>query len=110
MTNETNNSWAEYSKLVLKELETLAKNIENLKNDIIDLKNDFVKIDNKLSKVDDLYNWKKRVDDIVSPTQLEHVIQDVQDLKTFKVRALTIIIVIQFVLGIVVVLSKFINQ
>lgn len=109
MTNETNNTWGEYSKLVLKELETLAKNIENLKDDITELKGDFVKIDNKLSKVDDLYNWKKRVDEIVSPTQLSHVVQDVHDLKNFKVRALTIVIVMQFVLAVIVAISKFIQ-
>jgi predicted nuclease with TOPRIM domain len=108
MSNETN-TWGEYSKLVLKELETLARNIETLKEEIIELKNDFVRIDNRLSKVDDLYNWKKRVDDIVSPIQLNNLVDEVQDLKAFKIKAITIFFVIQFIMSVAVLLLRFIQ-
>ena len=38
MSDNQSNSWNEYSKLVLKELETLAVGISNLGSDIQDLK------------------------------------------------------------------------
>ena len=39
-----NNGWGEYSRLVLKELETLAKGIEGLKAQIGDLKQEIAEL------------------------------------------------------------------
>ena len=58
MTGE-NNGWGEYSRLVLKELETLAKGIEGLKNQIGDLKSEIAELKAKEDKVKELSNVGK---------------------------------------------------
>ena len=54
------NGWGEYSKLVLKELETLAKSIEGLRTELQDMKQELAAIRAKEDKVDELRAWKKR--------------------------------------------------
>ena len=53
MTGE-NNGWGEYSRLVLKELETLAAGIEALKVQMGDLKSEIAELKAKEDKVKEL--------------------------------------------------------
>ena len=46
------NGWNEYSKLVLKELETLADGVEALKKELQEVRRDIAKIETRESKVD----------------------------------------------------------
>ena len=103
------NGWGEYSKLVLKELETLASGIEFLRSELHDVKQELAALRAKENKVDELREWKNKVDDIVSPTQLKALVGDVQDLKMFKTKAVTIFAVIQFLMALAVMVSRFVE-
>ena len=93
------NGWNEYSKLVLKELESLSSGIENLKAEIQDIKQEMVETRVKEDRVDDLRAWKDKVDEVVSPTQLKELVEKVDSLNTFKVKAIGVFIAVQFMMG-----------
>ena len=94
--NDTQNGWNEYSRLVLTELESLADNMDSLKAEFQDVKQEIAKLQVKEDKVDELRAWKEKIDDVSSPTQLKELINQVEDLKSFKIRSITIFAVIQF--------------
>ncbi len=93
---EDNNGWSEYSRLVLKELETLATSITALNSEIQELKQEIARMREREDRVDDLKAWKEKVDEVVSPTQLKELMDEVQDLKGFKTKAVTVFAVVQF--------------
>ena len=90
------NGWSEYSRLVLKELETLASSIQSLNVEIQDLKQEIARMREREDRVDELRAWKEKVDEIASPTQMQNLVKDVDDLKMFKTKAITIFAVVQF--------------
>ena len=106
MTSNIENGWAEYSKLVLKELETLADGIQKLQTQLIEIKQEVAEMRAKEDRVQQLVQWKDRVDEIASPTQLQAVKDDVENLKLFKTKAVTIFMVVQFAMGIALALLK----
>jgi hypothetical protein len=106
MTSNNENGWAEYSKLVLKELETLADGIQKLQTQLIEIKQEVAEMRAKEDRVQQLVQWKDRVDEIASPTQLQAVKDDVENLKLFKTKAVTIFMVVQFAMGIALALLK----
>ncbi len=59
------NGWNEYSRLVLKELETLADGIEGLRSEIQEVKQEIALQKVKEDKVSELKAWKERVDEVV---------------------------------------------
>ena len=91
------NGWNEYSRLVLKELGTLSQGISNLNSEIQDIKKEIAMIKDREDKVDELKAWKEKIDDVISPTQFRELVKEVHDLKQFKTRAITIFLVIQFI-------------
>ena len=90
------NGWSEYSRLVLKELETLATSITALNAEIQDLKQEIARMREREDRVDELRAWKDKVDEVASPTQLQTKFNEVEDLKQFKTKAITIFAVVQF--------------
>ena len=106
MTSE--NGWAEYSKLVLKELETLALGIKELNDSMNEMKREITEIRAREDKVQELVKWKERVDEVASPTQLEKLKDEVEELKLFRTKAVTIFAVIQFVMAVAVFAQRFI--
>ena len=100
------NGWNEYSKLVLKELETLAKSIESLREELQGMKQELTKVQVREDKIDELKEWKSRIDEVVSPGQLENIANDIDDLKLFKTKAVTIFAVIQFLMAAAIAMSK----
>jgi len=62
------NGWAEYSRLVLKELETLATGIEALRSELQDVKQELAKMQVREDKVDELKTWKEKIDEVASPS------------------------------------------
>ena len=108
MGSDSQNGWNEYSRLVLKELETLAEGIEGLRGEMQELKQDLALQKVKEDKVEDLRSWKERVDEIASPTQLKSLVDEVESLKAFKTKAITAFVVVQFLMGLVVWVMKFI--
>ena len=100
------NGWGEYSKLVLKELETLASGIEGLRAEISDLKQQLVEMKAKEDRVEDLREWKAKIDEIASPSQLRELTNEVESLKLFKTKAVTIFMVVQGLMAGAIALSK----
>ena len=96
MNDRNQNGWNEYSRLVLKELETLGDGIESLKDEIQHVKQELTKMQAKEDKVDELRAWKDKVDEVASPSQLKELVTQIEDLKLFKTKAITIFTVVQF--------------
>ena len=90
------NSW---TNLVLQQLETLAGGIEGLRSELQDMKTQLIERKAKEDRVQDLKSWKEKIDDVASPTQLRSALQDVEDLKTFKTKAVTIFTGVQVLMG-----------
>lgn len=95
------NNWNEYSRLVLKELETLAVGISNLNLEIQDVKKEIALIKDREDKVDKLQDWKDRVSEIVSPSQLDSMIKEIKELKEYKSKSMAIFAVVQFLMGLI---------
>jgi predicted nuclease with TOPRIM domain len=93
------NGWNEYSRLVLQELERLSDNINDLKGDLQEVRQELVTLQAKEDKVEELRAWKEKIDDVASPTQLKELVNEVDSLRTFKTKAVTAFIVIQFLMA-----------
>jgi len=104
---EENNGWSEYSRLVLKELETLASSIQSLNGEIQELKQEIARMREREDRVDDLKVWKEKVDEVASPSQLQTALKEIEDLKLFKTKAVTVFAVVQFAMGAIVFAMKF---
>ena len=109
MSNDANSGWDNYSKLVLQQLEGLAKSIDGLRDEFHDIKDQLTELKAKEDRVQELKNWKERVDEVMSPTQMKRAIKDVEDLKTFKTKAITVFAVVQFFMAFSVWAMKFIE-
>ena len=101
------NGWSEYSKLVLKELETLATAITSLNSEIQELKQEIARMREREDRVDDLKAWKEKVDEVASPSQLQVALKEIDDLKQFKTKAVTVFAVVQFSMGAILFAMKF---
>jgi Tfp pilus assembly protein PilO len=100
-----NNGWETYSKLVLQQLETMSSGIEGLRAELQDVKNQLTELKAKEDRVQDLKAWKEKMDDVASPPQLKTVLEEVEDLKIFKTRAVTMFMVVQAVMGVAVAVA-----
>lgn len=105
MNNE--NGWGEYSRLVLKELETLASGIKELNDNINEIKREMTEIRAKEDKVQELVKWKERIDEVTSPSQLKELQVQVDELKSFKTQAVTVFAVVQFAMAAIVFAMNF---
>ena len=101
------NGWGEYSRLVLKELETLASAISDLNSNIQDIQRQITELKVKEDRVLEIISWKERVDEVASPTQLKSALDDINDLKLFKTKAITVFAVVQFLMAAALFLQKF---
>lgn len=101
------NSWNEYSRLVLKELETLALGINSLRHEVADLKQEIAELRLKEDKVKELRDWKDKIDDVASPSQFREHIKKIDELNQFKTKAITIFAVVQFGMGIAIAMMKY---
>ena len=99
MSQSDQNGWNEYSRLVLKELETLSDGIDALQQELQHVKQEIAKMQVREDKVDELKSWKEKVDEVASPTQLQTMVKEVEDLKLFKTKAITIFAVVQFLMA-----------
>ena len=109
MSNSRDEGWSEYSRLVLKELETLATAITSLNVEIQDLKQEIARMREREDRVDELRAWKEKVDEVASPTQLQNLVEEVHSLKLFKTKAITIFAVVQFFMVFISWAMKFVK-
>ena len=103
----TDNGWDTYSKLVLQQLETLSNGIDALRGELQDVKNQLTELKAKEDRVQELRAWKDKMDDIVSPPQIKVALQEIEDLKLFKTKAVTIFAVVQFAMATAVWVANF---
>ena len=106
MSDGNQNGWNEYSRLVLKELETLAAKFEAVRGELQEVKQELAKMQVREDKVKDLQAWKDKIDEVASPTQMKEMIVEVENLKQFKTKAVTIFAVVQFLMAAAVAASK----
>jgi uncharacterized protein YoxC len=85
--------------MVLKELESLAIGINGLRTEIEGLKREITELRAKEDKVAEIAEWKRRIDEVASPTQLKDLQQQVLSLQDFKVKATTAFIAVQMVVA-----------
>jgi hypothetical protein len=98
-----------YNQLVLAQLQALSQAIEALRGDLQFVRQEITELKAKEDKVVELREWKQKVDEVASPTQLAKFVQDIQDLNNFKTKAVTIFAVVQFAMGAVLFAMNFIN-
>lgn len=99
MEGSSQNGWNEYSKLVLKELETLAKTIGSLRTELQEVKQELAKMQVREDRIEEVRVWKEKIDDIASPPQLREYIEKINELETFKTKSVTIFAVVQFLMA-----------
>jgi ElaB/YqjD/DUF883 family membrane-anchored ribosome-binding protein len=103
--------WAEYSKLVLKELDRMNNNYETLRDNI---EEKFKDINNKLSdvknterSVQDLKVWQEKVNEIWSPTQMKEAKDELYKQKNRWTATIAILLFVQIIIGILLSLKNF---
>jgi len=104
----SNQGWETYSKLVIQQLETLNVGIESMRKEIQDVKQQITKIKAKEDRLEELKTWKDKVDEVISPTQMKYALKELEDLRTFKTKSVTIFMVVQFAMAVAVLVSRFI--
>ena len=108
MPNESLNSgWESYSRLVLEQLESLSKGIDALRDELQDVKQQLAELKVKEDRVQELKTWKDKMDEVISPTQLKTALVELDDLKLYKTKAITVFAVVQFMMATALALSKF---
>jgi vacuolar-type H+-ATPase subunit I/STV1 len=108
MPNESLNSgWESYSRLVLQQLESLSKGIDALRDELQDVKQQLAELKVKEDRVQELKAWKDKMDEVISPTQLKTALIELDDLKLYKTKAITVFAVVQFMMATALALSKF---
>jgi hypothetical protein len=93
--------------LVLQQLESLAKGIDALRDELQDVKQQLAELKVKEDRVHELKEWKGKMDEVISPTQLKNALDELEDLKLYKTKAITVFAVVQFMMATALALSKF---
>ena len=96
-----------YNQLVLSQLQSLSQAIEALRNDLQFVRQEITELKAKEDKVVELREWKQKIDDVISPTQLYKLVEDIKDLNNFKTKAVTIFAVVQFGMGAILFAMNF---
>ena len=104
----SDSGWETYSKLVLQQLETLNKGIESMRSELQDVKEQITKIKAKEDRLEEIRVWKEKIDEVASPSQMKYAFRELEVLRTFKTKAVTIFMVVQFAMAVAVVVSRFI--
>jgi hypothetical protein len=99
------NGWETYSKLVLQQLETMSSGIEALRTELQDVKGQLTELKAKEDRVQDIKAWKEKIDEVASPTQLQIKFDEIEQLKEFKTRAVTMFMVVQAAMGIAIAIA-----
>lgn len=103
---EDKESWGDYSKLVLKELERLNENYDKMRTD---MDSRFGELNQKLTEVKNIEktvtlnaNWIEKVGEIWSPSQMKEAKDEIYKQKNRWVAAIAIISFVQVAIGIAV--------
>ena len=99
--------WEQYTEVVLQQLENLSVGIDALRNDLLSVKEQLIELKVKEDKVQDLKVWKEKMDEVISPTQLKSALNELDELKIYKTKAITVFAVVQFMMATALALSQF---
>lgn len=92
--------WDYWANHILKELERLNDGQAGIMKDIQDIKNNQARVAVIEDQIHDIREWKGNVTEVFSTTQLSELKKEVEQLKAFKIRFITIWAVVQFVISI----------
>ena len=103
---ENKDTWADYSKLVLKELERLNENHEKMRSDFDTRLNEMNLKLNDVKGIEKSVNqnseWIQRVTDIWSPTQMKEAKDELYKQKNRWVAAIAVMSFIQILVGVII--------
>jgi hypothetical protein len=101
-------TWGDYSKLVLKELERLNENYEKMRMDIDsrfkEMNVVLTDFKNTEKLVSDQKNWIEKVNDVWSPIQMKEAKDEIYKQKNKWVATVAIITFIQLVIGYLIII------
>jgi polyhydroxyalkanoate synthesis regulator protein len=102
---ENKDTWADYSKLVLKELERLNENHEKMRSDFDTRLNEMNLKLNDVKGIEKSVNqnteWIQKVNDVWSPLQMKEAKDELYKQKNRWVAAIAIMSFIQVVMGVI---------
>lgn len=102
----SNDTWGEYSKLVLKELQNLNDNYADMRKDMdtrfSELNTKLTEFKNTESKVTTHGVWIEKVNDVWSPSQMKEAKDEIYKQKTRWVAAIAVISFVQMLVGIAI--------
>jgi hypothetical protein len=99
--------WAEYSKLVLKELDRMNNNYETLRENIENINVKLNDVKNTEKSLQDLKVWQEKVNEIWSTSQMKETKDEVYKQKNRWTATIAILLFIQVIIGIIVSLKNF---
>jgi hypothetical protein len=99
--------WAEYSKLVLKELDRMNNNYESLRENISDINTKLNDVKNTEKSVQDIKIWQDKVNEIWSTSQMKEAKDEIYRQKNRWTATIAILLFIQIIIGIIVSLKTF---
>jgi len=104
--NVSKNGWSEYGRLVLKELERLNDGQDKLKEEIDkkfqELNEKMTEFKNTEKEVDELKEWKEKVTEIWSSSQMKQAKDEVYKQKNQWAKVTGIIIVVQIIMSLII--------
>jgi hypothetical protein len=105
---ESKDTWADYSKLVLKELERLNENHEKMRTDFDTRLNEMSLKLNDVKSVEKTVNqnsdWIQKVNDIWSPIQMKEAKDEIYKQKNRWVAVIAVMSFIQIMVGVILTL------
>ena len=79
--------------------------IEALRGELQDLKEQLAELRAREDRVQDLKAWKEKIDEVSSPTQMQIKFEEIEELKEFKTRAVTMFMVVQGIMAFAIALA-----
>jgi hypothetical protein len=111
---EDNGSWADYSRLVLKELERLNENYDKMR---VDMDSRFSELNRRITeigtmehKVNNSSNWIERVNDVWSPSQMKSAKDEIYTQKNKWTATIAIIGFVQIMFGVALGLLAYLKK
>ncbi len=101
-SNDTGLTWEEWSQHILKELERLNLNYEKIQKELSDVKEELAVIKNQQTTVGELKQWKKDIDEVLSPTDMKDLRDEVKALQHFKTVSTTVWVIAQILVGLLI--------
>lgn len=99
--------WAEYSKLVLKELDRMNNNYETLRDNIENINAKLNDVKNTEKSVQDIKVWQDKVNEIWSTSQMKEAKDEIYKQKNRWTATIAILLFIQIIIGILVSIKSF---